>query len=108
VRRNILIVPYLLRHTLNWCKKLKWLGTKENKTFDNSTNNTVQLFTEKNAPQYEGLLREAETHMVWNVKIVIGQPDAVPAHLVDQVFPDDDNLLAAVLDPDRKNKARHL
>lgn len=46
--------------------------------------------------------------MVWNVKIVIGQPDAVPAHLVDQVFPDNDHLLAAVLNPDRENKAGHL
>lgn len=41
--------------------------------------------------------------MVWNVKIVIGQPHAVPAHLVHQVFPDNDDLLAAVLDPDRKS-----
>lgn len=46
--------------------------------------------------------------MVWNVKIVIGQPDAVPAHLVDEVFPDNDDLLAAVLDPDRKNMAVHF
>lgn len=41
----------------------------------------------------------AETHMVWNVKIVIGQSDTVPAHLVNQVFPENDDLLAAVLDP---------
>lgn len=37
--------------------------------------------------------------MVWNVKIVIGQSDTVPAHLVNQVFPENDDLLAAVLDP---------
>ena len=49
--------------------------------------------------------KEAKTHMVWNVQIVIGQPDTVPAHLVDQVFSDNDDLLGAVLDPDRKNKA---
>lgn len=47
---------------------------------------------------------QAETNMVWNVKIVIGQSDTVPAHLVDQVFPDNDDLLAAVLDPDRKKQ----
>lgn len=47
--------------------------------------------------------REAETYMVGNVKIVTGQPHAVSAHLVDQVFPDDHDLLAAVLDPDRRN-----
>lgn len=46
--------------------------------------------------------------MVWNVQIVIGQLDTVPAHLVDQVFPDNDDLLAAVLDPDRKNMAGHF
>ncbi len=46
--------------------------------------------------------------MVWNVKIVIGQAHAVPAHLVDQVFPDNDDLLAAVLDPDRKNTVGHF
>lgn len=55
-----------------------------------------------------GLFRKAETHMIWNVKIVIGQADAVPAHLVDQVFPDNDDLLAAVLDPDRKNTVGHI
>lgn len=53
----------------------------------------------------EGLLRAAKTHMVWNVEIVIGQADAVPAHLVYQVFPHNDDLLAAVLDPDEKNIA---
>lgn len=42
--------------------------------------------------------------MVGNIKIVIGQPDAVPAHLVDQVLPDDDYLLAAVLDSRRNIK----
>lgn len=41
----------------------------------------------------------AETYMIWNVKIVIGQSDAVPAHLVNQVFPENNDLLAAVLDP---------
>lgn len=50
-----------------------------------------------------GLFREVETHMVWYVKIVVGQPDTVPAHLVDQVFPDNDDLLAAVLDPAGEN-----
>lgn len=39
--------------------------------------------------------------MVGNVKTVIGQPDAVPAHLVDQVLPDDHDLLTAVLDSKR-------
>lgn len=42
--------------------------------------------------------------MVWNVKIVIGQSDAVPAHLVNQVFPENDDLLAAVLDPEKSKK----
>ncbi len=46
--------------------------------------------------------------MVWNVEIVIRQPHAVPAHLVYQVFPDNDNLLAAVLNPDRKKRGRSL
>lgn len=46
--------------------------------------------------------------MVRNVKIVIGQPDTIPAHLVDEVFPDNDDLLAAVLDPDRKNIKAHF
>lgn len=40
--------------------------------------------------------------MVWNVKIVIRQLHTVSAHLVDKIFPDNDNLLAAVLDPARK------
>lgn len=52
--------------------------------------------------------KEAETHMVWNVQIVIGQPDTVPAHLVDQVFSDNDDLLGAVLDPERKTKQLEL
>lgn len=68
----------------------------------------VCLLNEEKLTQCKGLFSEAETHMVWNVKIVIGQPDTVPAHLVDQVFPDDDDLLAAVLDPDRKNTAGHF
>lgn len=42
--------------------------------------------------------------MVWDVMIIIGQPNTVPAHLVHQVFPDNDDLLAAVLDSDKKNK----
>lgn len=46
--------------------------------------------------------------MVWNVKLVVGQSKAVPAHLVDQVFPDNDDLLAAVLNPERKNTAGHF
>lgn len=54
--------------------------------------------------KYEGLLWAAETNMVWNVKIVIGQSDAVPAHLVNQVFPENDDLLAAVLDPKKVGK----
>lgn len=54
--------------------------------------------------KYEGLLWAAETNMVWNVKIVIGQSDAVPAHLVNQVFPENDDLLAAVLDPKKVQK----
>ena len=57
---------------------------------------------------FEDLLRAAKTHMVWNVKIVIGQTDTVPAHLVYQVFPHNDDLLAAVLDPDEENIAGHL
>lgn len=50
-----------------------------------------------------GLSRETDAHMIRYVKIVVGQPDTVPAHLVDQVFPDNDDLLAAVLDPDRES-----
>lgn len=45
---------------------------------------------------------EAETNMVWNVKIVVGQSDAVPAHFVDQVFPENQDLLSAVLDPEKR------
>lgn len=41
------------------------------------------------------------TDMVGNVETVVGQPDTVPAHLVDQVFSHDDDLLAAVLDSNR-------
>lgn len=48
---------------------------------------------------------EAETNMVWNVKIVMGQSDAVPAHFVDQVFPENEDLLAAVLDPEKRQSA---
>lgn len=47
-----------------------------------------------------------ETNMVWNVKIVIGQSDTVPAHLVNQVFPENDDLLAAVLDPKKVKKIK--
>lgn len=39
--------------------------------------------------------------MIWDVKIIVGQTDAVPAHLIDQVFSDDHDLLAAELDPDQ-------
>lgn len=46
--------------------------------------------------------------MVWNVEIVIGQSDAVPAHLVNQVFPENDDLLAAVLDPEKVNKKEKM
>lgn len=53
-------------------------------------------------PVWTGLLRKVETHMVWNVKIVIGQSDTIPTHLVDQVLSDNDNLLAAVLNPVRE------
>lgn len=42
--------------------------------------------------------------MVGNVKTVIGQPDAVPAHLIDQVLPDDHDLLTAVLDSKRTTR----
>lgn len=39
--------------------------------------------------------------MVRDVMIVIRQTHAVSAHLVDEVFPDNDDLLAAVLDPEK-------
>lgn len=58
--------------------------------------------------KFEGMFRRLETHMVWNVKIFIGQPDTVPAHLVDQVLPDDYNLLAAVLNPEKETHGRSL
>lgn len=48
---------------------------------------------------------EAETNMVWNVKIVVRQSDAVPAHFVDKVFPENEDLLAAVLDPEKRQSA---
>ena len=37
--------------------------------------------------------------MVGNVQAVGRHADTVSAHLVDEVFPDDHNLLAAVLNP---------
>lgn len=81
-----------------------WGFSYSHLTFSTNSNNTTCLLTEVSL-KYEGLFREANTNVVWNVQIVIGQPDAVSAHLVDQVFPDNDNLLAAVLDPERKNMA---
>lgn len=39
--------------------------------------------------------------MIWDIEVTVGQPDAVPAHLVDQIFSHDDDLLAAVLNPDQ-------
>ena len=42
---------------------------------------------------------DAATHMVGDVQAVGRHADTVSAHLVDQVFPDDHNLLAAVLNP---------
>ena len=38
--------------------------------------------------------------MVWNVEVAARQSDTISAHLVHQVFSDDNNLLAAVLDSD--------
>lgn len=37
--------------------------------------------------------------MVWDVKVTAGQPDAIPAHLVNKILSDDNDLLTAVLDP---------
>lgn len=37
--------------------------------------------------------------MVWNVEVRAGESQAVPTHLVDQVFSDDHYLLTAVLYP---------
>ena len=42
---------------------------------------------------------DTTTHMVGNVQAVGRHADTVSAHLVDEVFPDDHNLLAAVLNP---------
>lgn len=82
------------------------LHKKANTTSDNTSNNAICVKREReerNVLQVlTGLVREAETHMVWNVKIVIRQPHTVSAHLVDEIFPHNYNFLAAVLDPDRK------
>lgn len=58
--------------------------------------------------KYEVLCSTAGTNMVWNVKSVIGQSDAVPAHLVNQVFPENNDLLAAVLDPKKVKKKKKV
>lgn len=51
-----------------------------------------------NVPQ-SNQQEDTTTHMVRNVKAVGGHADTVSTHLVDQVFPDDHDLLAAVLNP---------
>lgn len=40
-----------------------------------------------------------QTHMVWDVEVLAGKSQAVPTHLVDQVFSDYHYLLTAVLYP---------
>lgn len=40
-----------------------------------------------------------QTHMVWDVQVFAGESQAIPTHLVDQVFADHHYLLTTILYP---------